>query len=44
MPKKPTPTSTSTGLLPVPAEGIERRIYLIRGQKVMLDSELARLY
>jgi hypothetical protein len=28
----------------VPAELIERRIYLIRGQKVMLDSDLARLY
>jgi hypothetical protein len=30
--------------LPVPIELIERRIYLIRGQKVMLDSELAGLY
>ncbi len=30
--------------LPVPAELIERRIYLIRGQKVMLDSDLAELY
>ena len=28
----------------VPVELIERRIYLIRGQKVMLDSELADLY
>jgi len=28
----------------VPAEVIENRIYLIRGQKVMLDSDLARLY
>src|SRR5882672_10224390 len=28
----------------VPVELIERRIYLIRGQKVMLDSELAELY
>ena len=26
------------------AELIERRIYLIRGQKVMLDSDLADLY
>src|ERR1700674_2503115 len=30
--------------LPVPLEMIERRIYLIRGQKVMLDSDLAGLY
>jgi hypothetical protein len=30
--------------LPVPIEFIERRIYLIRGQKVMLDSDLADLY
>ncbi len=28
----------------VPAEQIERQIYLIRGQKVMLDSDLAMLY
>lgn len=28
----------------VPQEAIERRIYLIRGQKVMIDSELAELY
>src|SRR5690348_9652781 len=33
-----------TDLLPVPVEMIERRIYLIRGQKVMLDSDLAELY
>lgn len=31
-------------LLPVPPQFIERRIYLIRGQKVMLDSDLADLY
>jgi ORF6N domain-containing protein len=30
--------------LPVPVELIERRIFLIRGQKVMLDRDLARLY
>jgi hypothetical protein len=42
MPKK---TSASVAeRLPVPIELIERRIYLIRGQKVMLDSELADLY
>jgi hypothetical protein len=28
----------------IPVEIIERRIYLIRGQKVMLDSDLAALY
>jgi hypothetical protein len=28
----------------IPAERIERSILLIRGQKVMLDSDLARLY
>lgn len=30
--------------LPVPVEFIERRIYSIRGQKVMLDASLAELY
>ena len=28
----------------VPVEVIEGKIYLIRGQKVMLDSDLANLY
>lgn len=28
----------------IPVEHIERRIFLIRGQKVMLDSDLARIY
>src|SRR5579871_2512810 len=28
----------------IPVERIERQIYLIRGQKVMLDSDLAALY
>jgi len=40
LPKKPT----SAGNLPVPSELIERRIYFIRGQKVMLDSDLAEIY
>jgi ORF6N domain len=31
-------------LVQVPDEVVERRIYLIRGIKVMLDSDLARLY
>jgi len=30
--------------LPLPVELIERRIYLIRGHKVMLDADLAELY
>ncbi len=30
--------------LPIPVEMIERRIFLIRGHKVMLDSDLAELY
>src|SRR5664279_3086009 len=28
----------------IPAERIERKIYLIRGEKVMLDGDLAELY
>ncbi len=32
------------GNLPVPEQLIERRIYNIRGQRVMLDSDLAELY
>ena len=39
-PKSTPPGSPSI----VPVEVIERRIYLIRGQKVMLDSHLAELY
>lgn len=31
-------------LVPVSAEQIERQIHVIRGQRVMLDSDLARLY
>ena len=41
MPKKDLP---ATSQLLVPIEIIERRIYLIRGQKVMLDFDLAALY
>ena len=40
---KPKPPSAAEHL-PVPVQLIERRIYLIRGQKVMLDSDLAELY
>ena len=42
MPKK-TPVSIAERL-PVSIELVERRIYLIRGQKVMLDSDLAEIY
>lgn len=30
--------------MPKPSEPIERRIYLVRGQKVMIDSDLAEVY
>jgi hypothetical protein len=39
MPRKETNRS-----LPVPVEIIERRIYLIRDRKVMIDGDLAELY
>jgi hypothetical protein len=42
MPKKKTPSSPDQFLVPV--QLIEQRIYFIRGQKVMLDSDLAELY
>lgn len=42
MPKKQATLVLSKAV--VPAERIERRIWLIRGQKVMLDSDLATLY
>lgn len=41
--KKRKSQSRATALA-VPIETIERRIYPIRGQKVMLDSDLAGLY
>ena len=41
VPSKKSPTNSS---LPVPVQLIERRIYLIRGHKVMLDVDLAGLY
>ncbi len=37
-------SSAKTRQLSVTDEAIERRIYLIRNEKVMLDSELAELY
>lgn len=39
-----TTTPSINERLPVPVQLIERRIYLIRGQKVMLSSDLAELY
>lgn len=38
----PEPSAHSRQLIPI--EAIERRIFLIRGQKVRLDADLARLY
>src|ERR1700692_90299 len=38
--KRPSPSDT----LPAPMEMVTRRIYLIRGQKVILDADLAQLY
>ena len=40
----PKPLPAAANELPIPQELIERRIYLIRGQKVMLDADLAELY
>jgi phage regulator Rha-like protein len=40
MPKRPS----ASNLPPIPIALIERRIYLIRGQKVMIDTDLAELY
>ena len=34
----------ATSKLAIPAERIERSIFLIRGQKAMLDADLAELY
>jgi hypothetical protein len=42
MPRRQTPDPAGSPAVPV--ELIERRIYLIRGQKVMLDFDLAELY
>src|ERR1039457_3167655 len=36
--------TAAAGRLPAPVELIGQRIYLLRGQKVMLDSDLAELY
>ncbi|MBN2321519.1 MAG: ORF6N domain-containing protein [Acidobacteria bacterium] len=44
MVKSKPSNSGVTRLRPIPVEMIERRIFLIRGQKVMLDEDLAALY
>src|SRR5215469_12105177 len=36
--------SSATETLPTPVESVTRKIYIIRGQRVMLDSDLAQLY
>jgi len=38
------PAQSITEKLPIPVEMIERRIFVIRGHKVMLDADLAELY
>ncbi|MGA3039540.1 MAG: ORF6N domain-containing protein [Bryobacteraceae bacterium] len=38
------PTDGPGGQIEVAAPFIERRIYVIRGQRVMLDSDLAEIY
>ncbi len=38
------PTMPNDSLQSIPVETIERKILLIRGHKVMLDSDLAELY
>jgi len=40
----PTRNSLNKRSVPVSVELIERRIYLIRGHKVMIDADLAELY
>ena len=42
--KKQNLPSPPDDKLPVPAELIDRRIYIVRGRKVMLDADLAELY
>jgi hypothetical protein len=37
-------TKVTISKLPAPMQLVERRIYIIRGQKVMLDADLAELY
>jgi ORF6N domain len=39
-----TQTKALVRRAPIAVEMIERRIYLVRGQKVMTDANLAKLY
>jgi len=43
-PQKQNLSSSAADKLAVPAELIDRRIYIVRGKKVMLVSDLAELY
>ena len=44
IPMAKKPKRSASEQLPIPVQMIERRIYLIRGQKVMFDLDLAELY
>ena len=44
MAKAPLPTRKSVGQTLIPAERVEQAILFLRGQKVMLDNDLADLY
>ncbi len=44
MPKSEKSPPNTVTQSTIPVELIERRIFLIRGQKVMLDADLAELY
>ena len=44
MPKRRAAKRRALNQLPIPAELIERRIFMIRGLKVMIDADLADLY
>ena len=44
MSKQKSPKMETRSKLGAPVQLIERRIYLIRGQKVLIDSDLAELY
>jgi len=40
----PTSRKAALSKVPVPVQLVDRRIYMIRGEKVMLDADLAELY
>lgn len=41
---QPAPPAQDNAVSVIPSEKIDSRIYLIRGEKVLLDSDLAKLY